>query len=149
MKNYKQILFILIGIYSFFAFKVTAQSNDNATINLYTQLNQDASLILQNKNITPGVLQLDENANIINVKQEGLNNQIDVRANANNSQNVNQLGNSNEYQFINYYNNSPSNFVIRQEGVGNSLQIYGQNSLSEKLQVIQKSNFKTIIIKNY
>ena len=77
------------------------------------------------------------------------NNIIDIKQNGNNTEVVNQLGNKNYYSFINYYNNSPLNLNILQKGNSNNLQIYGQNSLIENMSIVQKSNSKTIIIKNY
>tara|TARA_R110001583_G_scaffold37944_1_gene122834 strand:+ start:1849 stop:2247 length:399 start_codon:yes stop_codon:yes gene_type:complete len=128
-----------------------AQQTDDNTyiINQYFQLNKDASLILENKVPTNNNKIISQD-NFVNLKQVGDRNIIDIKQrNGNNTEVVNQLGNKNYYSFINYYNNSPVKLNILQQGKSNNLQIYGQNSLIENMSIVQKSNFKTIIIKNF
>lgn len=87
--------------------------------------------------------------NLVKLNQVGNNNQIDIKSRLDDAQAVSQFGNNNEYQFINYYNSSVSNFNILQKGNSNSLQIYGENSLIKNMSIVQKGNFETLIIKNY
>ncbi len=64
--------------------------------------------------------------------------------------NLNQVGNNNNYYgFINYYNKTPLNLNLLQKGNSNSLHIYGVNSIIKNISIIQKTNFKSLIIKNY
>lgn len=88
-------------------------------------------------------------SNLVILNQIGNSNEIDIKQNGADSQKVNQFGNNNYYNFINYYNSSPSNFNIIQQGNANSLQIYGENSLIKNIGIVQNTNFKTLIIKNY
>ena len=92
---------------------------------------------------------VQEGENRIILNQKGSNNLINISESYNDSQTVDQSGNNNEYQFINYYSNLPSNFNIVQQGNSNSLQIYGENSLIKNISIVQNSNFKTLIITNY
>ena len=148
MKNYKYIVFVFLCFISLISFKVVAQQTtdiDKFIINQYYQLNKNASGL--NKNIAGTRLQNQDNA--IKFNQVGNNNQLYIKSNINDAQIVNQIGNNNEYQFINYYSNLPSNFNIVQQGNANSLQIYGENSIINNISIVQKTNFKSLIIKNY
>lgn len=132
------------------SFNSSAQelTNENTyLINQYFQLNKEAAAVTQNHNKS-GIDNTVQN-NLVSLNQIGNQNEIDIKSNANNSQQVTQKGDQNYYNFINYYNNNPSNFNILQQGRSNSLQIYGQNSIIENISILQKSNAKTLIIKNY
>lgn len=104
---------------------------------------------LSENNATPTTKNKQAQSNFVTLNQIGNNNQIDIKQNGGDSQKVNQLGNNNYYNFISYYNNTPSNFNISQQGNANNLQIYGENSIIKNISIVQKSNFKTLIIKNY
>ncbi|MFK5958645.1 MAG: hypothetical protein QM495_07210, partial [Lutibacter sp.] len=121
-------------------------NEDTYIINQYFQLNKEALLL---ENNAPSLSNFQSQDNFIILNQIGNNNEIDIKSNINDSQTVTQLGDNNYYNFINYYNNSPSNFNILQQGESNSLQIYGQNSIINNISIVQKSNFKTLVIKNY
>ncbi|WP_111706732.1 hypothetical protein [Lutibacter citreus] len=148
MKNKRYILLILIIFISVFVQNSYAQINteDTYLTSQYFQLNKNPNFLLQNQKSAKDIQSSD---NFINLNQIGNYNEIDIKQKGKDSQSVNQLGNKNYYSFINYYNNSPLNLNILQKGNSNNLQIYGQNSLIKNMSVIQKSNFKTLIIKNY
>jgi len=123
------------------------QANDDTyIINQYFQSNKEASL-LENK--LPSATNIQSQDNITLLNQAGNNNIIDIKSNVNDAHTVTQLGDNNYYNSIKYYNNSSSNFNILQKGESNSLQIYGENSIIKNLGIVQKANFKTLIIKNY
>ena len=150
MKNSQFKRFVLIGLFLFVFINVRAQkiTNENTyLINQYFQLNNDASLLLENKVTSIAAIQSQDNFTILS--QIGNSNQIDIKNSQNDAQAVNQFGNNNDYQFINYYNNSVSNFNIVQQGNSNSLQIYGENSLIKNMSIVQNGNFEMLIIKNY
>lgn len=148
MKNYRDVLLLLVCLLFVSVFSVRSQQVDKNTqiINQYFQLNSGSTIIAENNSLKRNN---QSQLNVVTLNQIGDNNQIDVKSNLNDSQGVNQIGNNNHYQFINYYNNSPSNFNILQQGNSNSLQIYGQNSIIENISIVQRTNFKTLIIKNY
>ncbi|HEY9221491.1 MAG TPA: hypothetical protein VIO43_07950 [Lutibacter sp.] len=149
MKNSYQLLLIFLVLANFNFFSGNAQQSDETTyiINQYFQLNKEASLLLENKMPITSANQYQYSS--VKLNQIGNNNQIDIKSNINDTQSVSQFGNNNDYQFINYYNNSPSNFNILQQGNSNSLQIFGENSLIKNMGIVQKANFETLVIKNY
>lgn len=146
MKNCNYIFIFCICFLCFISFKMQSQQIDSNThiINQYFQLNKESASVVNSyiRGVQPQI-------NEVTLNQVGNNNKIEVKSVGNDSQGVNQVGNNNYYQFINYYNNTPSNFNILQQGNSNSLQIYGENSIINNIGIVQKSNFKTLIIKNY
>jgi len=149
MKNSYRLLPVFLLLANFTFFIGNAQQTDETTyiINEYFQLNKEASLLLENK--TPITSANQYQYSSVKLNQIGNCNQIDIKSSINDSQIVNQFGNSNNYQFINYYNSAVSNFNILQQGNSNSLQIYGENSLIKNMSIVQKANFETLVIKNY
>lgn len=150
MRKSNHIFSFFLGLFTLMFFDVNAQQTNEDTyiINQYFQLNKDATIILENKMPTNSNKIISQDS-FVNLQQVGNYNVIDIKQKGNDSEAVNQLGNKNYYSFINYYNNSPLNLNILQQGNSNNLQIYGQNSIIENMSIVQKSNFKTIIIKNY
>lgn len=148
MKIGKHIVILLLLSLSF-QFTIAQITDENTyLISQYFQINKMAtSAVVKNLNIQDSNNQLQQSE--VALIQIGDENLIDIKSSAENSQAVGQKGNQNYYQFINYYNNNPSNFNILQQGNSNSLQIYGQNSIIENMSILQKSNNKTLIITNY
>ncbi|SNR84298.1 hypothetical protein [Lutibacter flavus] len=142
--QFKITVFIVLFLFTFI--NVIAQQNNEDTyiINQYFQLNKESSLSEKNAKTNK-----QAQSNFISLNQIGNNNEIDIKQKGKDSQSVNQVGNKNYYSFINYYNNTPSNFNIIQQGSSNGLQIYGENSIIKNMSVVQKTNFKTLIIKNF
>ena len=60
-----------------------------------------------------------------------------------------QAGQKNNYEYYNYYSNENSNMQVNQEGTLNSVQVFGENSLMKDAKINQKSDFKSIVVKNY
>lgn len=151
MKKYNYILIIALTL--FFAncnFLVAQQLSDENTyvINQYFQSNKEfSSKLTDTQTLSTNSFQVQ--SNIVSLNQIGNNNEIDIKQKGADSQKINQIGNNNYYIFINYYNSTPSNFNIIQQGNSNNLQIYGENSIIKNIGIIQKSDFNTLIIKNY
>ncbi|UMB61869.1 hypothetical protein MHL31_06670 [Lutibacter sp. A80] len=151
MKNCNRIL-IIIGLFfisTYLSFGQQLSDENTVIINQYFQLNNTiASNLKVNNNfiISNNNQQTNE---IINLNQVGDYNKIDVKQIKGDNQVVKQFGDNNYYSFINYYNSNTSNLSVMQIGNSNSLNIYGQNSLIDNMSILQKSNFKTLIIKNY
>lgn len=151
MKKYNYILIIALKL--FFAncnLLVAQQLSDENTyvINQYFQSNKEfSSKLTDTQTLSTNSFQVQ--SNIVSLNQIGNNNEIDIKQKGADSQNINQIGNNNYYNFINYYNSTPSNFNIIQQGNSNNLQIYGENSIIKNIGIVQKSDFNTLIIKNY
>ncbi len=150
MKSFNYIIInIIFVVFSLTSYSGYAQQTNKDTyiINQYFQLNREAIVNLDNKElISSNNIQVQ--GNYANLKQVGNYNIIDITQNHKNSQTVSQFGDKNYYNYINYYNNSSSNFNVIQNGNFNSLQIYGENSILKNMNIVQNSNFKTVIIKN-
>jgi hypothetical protein len=141
---------VIIVLFAFFSVAMYSQEISNQKAYIITQLAQLNSnpnyLIDNNSNSSANNL---NSGSVVKLNQLGDYNTIDLKTKLNDSQNVSQLGNKNNYTFINYYNTNPSTMNVLQQGNGNFLQVYGQNNLMSKISIIQKSNFKTITIVNY
>ena len=62
---------------------------------------------------------------------------------------ITQIGSGNLFQDYNRSNNNSHNVSIYQEGNKQKIYMYGSNSISKELKIIQKGNFKTIFINNF
>ena len=151
MKTYKLLtLFIFVNIVCLCINDVLAQETNYEKDLIYKlnfQLNQNSPIILNSKSELSSKGQVKNN--LIEFNQIGVDNLIDIRNTGNDGQSITQKGDNNNYNFINFYSNLPSSFNIIQQGNSNSLQIYGENSLIKNISIVQKTNFKTLIIKNY
>lgn len=139
---------VIIVLFAFFSVAMYSQEISNQKAYIITQLNTNPNYLINNNNIPSSTNSLKVGS-MVKLNQLGDYNTIELKANLNDSQNVNQLGDKNNYTFINYYNTNPSTMNVLQQGNGNFLQVYGQNNLMSKISIIQKSNAKTLIIKNY
>ncbi|MDN3619768.1 hypothetical protein QWY81_09915 [Polaribacter undariae] len=160
MKKNKNIwCFLVFLLCSLYVTEVSAQqeklptyfSNNFSQLSPYnTSLLLDSNSLLTNENSQNSLFQQQSgNINSVVLNQVGFENNADIKSSNQTSQNVNQIGNENYYSFINYYNSSPINFGVHQQGNSNSLQIYGTNSMMNGAAIIQNSNNQALIIKNY
>ena len=149
MKNFQNIVlilfFLLISILEGNCIAQQLFDENSLLIQEYFQTINKNSLVSQNIKVLP---KAGYNTIALSLNQKGDNNNIEIKA-GKVTQVVSQVGSHNQYNFINYYNSNSSNLTILQQGFSNSLQIYGQNSIIESISIIQKSNFKSLIIKNY
>ena len=83
------------------------------------------------------------------ILQFGNNNNIDINSSGKSQQKVNQLGNNNNFQFIDFYNSTDMNLNILQEGNNSSIQIFGTNSLIKNVLIKQSAGNQALIITNY
>ena len=141
MKNKYTIIFLFLVNFTIYS----QQIDENTLVinNYFQEVNEkltidDPSLLKTNVQSYVNLVQVGNENNIyINSLQVGDN------------QTINQVGNQNNYEYYNYYSKENSNLNVNQEGILNSLQIFGENSLMKNATINQKSNFKTVVIKNY
>ncbi len=137
------ILFLMLMVV--FQANITAQQTDENTmaINNYFQISNEKPVNNPSK--------LDANIqSYVNVVQTGNENSTYINSlQKGDEQVIDQKGNQNNYEYYNYYSQENSNLIIHQEGNKNSLQVFGENSLMKNAVINQKSNFKTLVIKNY
>lgn len=135
MKKLAFISFVLF-LTSISVFSQNIITNNTETIQNYFYQNQSTKV--ENN--------LDSDTNIYQI---GENNNIDIDTSEDNIQLVRQVGDANNYQYYTYYNSSKANLVINQFGDENDIQIYGHNSIVEKLKITQTTNNQNILIYNY
>ena len=93
---------------------------------------------------------INSNINIeSNIYQRGENNSIEIESSGKKIQLVRQVGDDNNYQYYTYYDSSTANLIINQFGDENDIQIFGQNSIVEKLKITQTTNNQSILIINF
>ena len=146
-----KICYCLFLINLIFFESLAQQNNENTfIINQYFQ-----SIKTENAKIVEGNLLNQQNINTksnynseIVILQTGNYNNINVKANSKKVE-INQIGNSNNYEFITYYNTNKINFEAQQIGNNNQLQVFGQNSIINNMKIVQFSNNKTITITNF
>lgn len=110
------------------------------SVAMYSQTERDLlrELAIQNKTNFADLFQLEGNYNNININYSNQ----DI-------QEVLQIGSFNNYEHYSSSTNFSSNLQIIQEGNNNSLLIFGENSIMKDAKIIQKSNLRSVIIKNY
>ena len=121
------------------------QPDDNTlAINNYFQLISNQPDLNKSKNI------YSDKSSYSNVVQSGDENSVYINSlQVGDNQSVKQVGNQNNYEYYNYYSKENSSLKVNQEGNQNSIQIFGENSLMKNAVINQKSDFKSIVIKNY
>lgn len=138
-------------------FNIMSQQNTSTYFVNVPQIGSDASLLVLENNINLSSSDLisfrnssiNNNLNLLSINQVGASNVVDIKKGARDSQQVNQYGKDNYYSFMDYYNTAPTNMSVLQQGNANSLQIYGTNSFMKNIKITQKSNYKTIIVRNF
>lgn len=86
----------------------------------------------------------------VEIVQTGIENNININSlQAGDEQVVTQAGQKNNYEYYNYYSKEDSSMQVNQEGTLNSVQVFGENSLMKDAKINQKSDFKSIVVKNY
>ena len=83
------------------------------------------------------------------ILQYGNSNYIDINSSGKSEQKINQIGNYNNFQFIDYYNTTEMSLDIFQGGNNSSIQIFGTNTLMKDLIIKQRAHDKTLIINNF
>lgn len=136
--KYSIIIIILLN------FTIYGQQSDQNTelITKYFQLENSFQEKLHPESV-------NINYSFVEISQSGINNYIQINEANRDTQKVNQQGNNNSYEHYSYFLNANSNIDVLQKGNQNSLLIFGENSISESLKIIQKSDFKSIVIQNF
>lgn len=153
MKNYHFKIAAFIVLFLFVFVNVEAQEITDENTYLINQYFQN--IISDNAKVTDGDFLNQKNINSnsiynseVYVTQTGNYNSVNVKANPKKLE-LSQIGNSNNYEFITYYNANKLNFEAQQIGNNNQLQVFGQNSIINNMKIVQFSNNKTITITNF
>ena len=86
----------------------------------------------------------------VTIIQTGQENNVYIRSlQSGDEQLIRQNGQSNNYEYYNYYSQVNSTMQVNQDGTLNSVQVFGENSLMKDAVINQKSDYGAIIIRNY
>jgi len=125
-------------------FEMNAQVEDQNTLLINTYFN------LNSNNYFDGSANPESNyLQAVNILQYGNNNNIDINSSGKSQQKVNQIGNNNNFQYIDFYNSTDMKLDVLQEGNNSSIQIFGVNSMMKDMIIKQSANSKALIISNY
>lgn len=127
--------------------QTSVQETENSSATTLATLQSDVRLI-QNGNYNQSYIHTGSNTEQV-VNQNGDNNNSYIVTGDSNKQAVNQKGDYNNYEYYSYYNSNPTTVNTVQNGSNNDIQIFGQNELAKNINIIQNTNDKTLIIKNY
>lgn len=135
---------VLIFVFSITEiFSQTLQDQNSEIINNYFLSDTQLTLVSR-QNST-----VQRNASDVMVFQEGNYNEAYIQINSDSKIAVNQIGNNNDFELFTYYNASNADITTTQRGDDNSIQMYGLNELSSKMEINQTTNNQTMIVVNY
>ena len=143
----RTIFIILFGLLTYPVLMAQISDSNTEAINQYFQVNINepakASQLTNQKS--------DRNVGSnVEIVQTGIENNININSlQAGDEQVVTQAGQKNNYEYYNYYSKEDSSMQVNQEGTLNSVQVFGENSLMKDAKINQKSDFKSIVVKNY
>ena len=142
----KKVMYIMVLIFVFSIteiFSQTLQDQNSEIINNYFLSDTQLTLVSR-QNST-----VQRNASDVMVFQEGNYNEAYIQINSDSKIAVNQIGNNNDFELFTYYNASNADITTTQRGDDNSIQMYGLNELSSKMEINQTTNNQTMIVVNY
>jgi hypothetical protein len=140
------LIFSVIFIIS--QISVYGQFADESTIAIQQYFNGEYSPV--SNEIATGLQGTEGFSSSVTVVQSGNENNVYVRSlQSGDEQLVLQNGDNNNYEYYNYYSQENSSMQINQDGTLNSVQVFGENSLMKDAVINQKSDFNTIVIRNY
>ena len=145
MRNLTYIVLFFIIFICFDTYSQNLTDENSELITTYFQIKTNSPA---NNSTTSKVYQKTLGSDVI-IEQIGNYNDSYIISNSKNKQVVKQIGDNNNYEYYTYYNSNPTEVNTLQYGDNNDIQIFGQNELAKNISIIQKTNNKTLIIKNY
>jgi hypothetical protein len=129
-------------------------------ISIYGQFSDESTIAIQQyfngeyNPVSAELVTVSRNSNglssEVTVIQSGNENNVYIRSlQTGDQQEVLQNGENNNFEFYNYYSQENSSMQVNQNGTSNSLQVFGENSLMKDAVINQKSDFNTIVVRNY
>ena len=125
-------------------YEMNAQVEDQNTLLINTYFNLSSTNFIDNYGYSESNF-----LQSVAILQFGNNNNIDINSSGKSQQEVNQIGNNNNFQFIDFYNSSDMSLDVLQDGNNSSIQVYGVNSLMKDMLIKQSAGNQTLIITNY
>jgi len=96
------------------------------------------------------IVNVKSSKSVLELNQYGENNRLSVFANAKEiHENINQTGN--DHRLFNFVSDTYQSVVLNVEQTGENthFEMYGANSISNKLEFKLNGNFKSLIVRNY
>ena len=146
MKRLIILLIVLLGSVTL----VNGQQNKGYAVTL-PQINEEEVMTVLSEDLSLVNTTLNEVNKVVSdfvIQQVGYGNIAEMKKGVSDVQEIYQEGGRNFYSFIDYYNANPTNFEVLQHGNNNMLQVFGTNSLMNGIKIIQKGNYRSLIIKN-
>ena len=143
----KRLFFtIILSVLTYPVLMAQISDSNTEAINQYFQVNvnqaESVSPVKQKSSLKEG--------SYVEIAQTGTENNVNINSlQTGDEQVVNQTGRKNNYEYYNYYSKENSSMQVNQEGTLNSVQVFGENSLMKDAKINQKSDFKSIVVKNY
>ena len=142
----RTIFTILLSICIYPVLMAQISDSNTEAINQYFQVNvnqaESVSPVKQKSSLKEG--------SYVEIAQTGTENNVNINSlQSGDEQVVTQAGQKNNYEYYNYYSKEDSSMQVNQEGTLNSVQVFGENSLMKDAKINQKSDFKSIVVKNY
>lgn len=125
-------------------YEMNAQVEDQNTLLINTYFNLNSTNFIYNYEYSES--NFLQSAAIL---QFGNNNNIDINSSGKSQQKVNQIGDNNNFQYLDYYNSADMSLNVLQDGNNSSIQVYGMNSMMKDMLIKQSASNKTLIITNY
>jgi len=144
MKSIKKIIIVFV-----FLFSILANAQNEKIPSYFSNELELNNKQLINRIVNDFRIRSQEVVSTISLSQIGNKNvaRIDDKL-AQGAHQVYQIGNNNNYQFLNSRNNQQINLEVLQTGNANSLNITGVNSMFKNLRIVQFGGAKMSVI-NY
>jgi hypothetical protein len=140
--------FIIFLSFGFISISTFGQFSDDSTIAIEQYFNGEYKPAEIESRLVSG--ESDRFLSEVTVIQSGQENNVYIRSlQAGDEQQIFQNGQKNNYEYYNYYSQENSSLQLNQEGNANSVQVFGENSLMKDAVINQKSDFNSIVIRNY
>ena len=142
--------YIIVGVVLIlFSINVIGQNlTDNNSTLIENYFNNSSQQVVPLNPKGKGIANYKINTDIT-ITQKGNYNRSSILSHSKNKQTLSQIGDRNNYEYFSYYNSNPSTVNTLQQGDNNSVQMFGQNELAKNISIIQNTDNKTLIIKNY
>ncbi|MCA0931260.1 hypothetical protein LCM02_02275 [Lutimonas saemankumensis] len=142
----RTVLSLLFGLLSYPVLMAQLSDSNTEVINQYFQVSVNETMVAKTDNVKTK----PKAGAYVEIVQTGAENNIRINSlQSGDEQVITQSGQKNNYEYYNYYSNENSSMQVNQEGTLNSVQVFGENSLMKDAKINQKSDFKSIVVKNY
>jgi len=138
--NTRIIILVYLLLNTGFTFGQNLFDSNSNFINTYFNIQSEADQYVSNFYLYQSSVE---------ILQVGNYNQTAVESNSKDVQSIIQNGDANLFERYTYYNSQACELQVIQNGNNNTILIFGQNDLSNQMQIIQNTQHQTLIINNF